>query len=989
MKASQPDRGISNKISLAIIIVVLAFRNANRNKTRSGILAIGLIISIGIISGIMAYVDVSSAQLIDRSMDDLAVDVSLNFANRSANFENVTDVLTTLDSMPETEIFESFDPIIGGIPFESAFRAGFAISDSWDYTLSPFGIGANPDFEPTFAFGLTKEYLNRRNSPFTATDTISSQIKDSEIWMSKTLADKNSWEIGDTLNVSYGNGVILSNYAIPMGNSMNVTVSGFVDVDLGLLLENLEAYIPEIADLLPEDILTLIQFQSISADMIFMDWGTMLNFTEPSPMNRIIHGTHLSLDQNKLGSDVDSVRVQLLSIEAKLAHQFPDLVINNFAYNVLENIADKLVNFRLFIIYFSLPGALLGFVFASYVNSLTLNQRYKELVILRLRNTRKPTIASLIGVEVFLVSLSGTGIGLLLGAISGSILSLVDEGDNPIEIFSQNYRDIFRNLTPDSIISSLFIGLVFTSVLSFLFVNQISKLELSQGLRSQSKSYDPGWKKFNIDIGIMIVIGLIFLFSILDFNPIPSFAQTLYDLVVPLFTWIGLCLISLRLIARLLSRSMDFFLTVIPRIIGTTGHAVSKSMVRNRDRIMAPIMIIILTMSFGIVLANVTSTFNYQADLEAQYAVGSDIRIQLPALDQLDYKTDDLHNAIEQIPGLIATDVFITIFPWGNSLALVLAIDPAEFLEVGYFQDDFFYYNTPEQTLSTLSEMEGGLGWIISFDLGFPYADGYDDISKGPPIFKQNQTIEFEEGNEDYEITVLDVAVRLPGLSDLVGRPSDELPYLIMDRRFFIEPLPRQKEPLVPELGNSTHFFIDVDEDVVSISEAKRAIEKVYATLDSEYSIDIRTIDDYNEEFFELGDLLLGLTRLEYVMTLVVLTMTQILFVLAIHEDRKREFAILQGMGWSSKQISRFTSSQLFIIAFLGLITSGIASIFITTAYIPLLSSLFLFPIVNSKFNFTSMLVLVGMLTISSVISIFINKILLERSNIAGTLRET
>jgi ABC-type antimicrobial peptide transport system permease subunit len=973
---------------LAYIALKLAFRNASRNKIRSSILSIGLIISIGILSGIFAYVDTSSSQLISRSTDNLAVDISLNFANRSATFENVSDILYSLTNMPETEIFESLDPIVGGFPFEVAERSGFVISDSSNYTLSPFGIGANPEYFPAFAFGLTIDYLNRRNSPFTATKELSSEIADNEVWISTTLAERNNWKLGDSLNVSYGKGVMNKDYSIPMGNSANITISGFVEVDLGLMLENLDAYVPEIAGFLDEEFLSLIQFNSISADMLFMNWETMLNFTSKYPSSRIVHGVHLSLDNNKLGSDVDKVKVQLISIESKLATLFPELVVTNFAYNALEDISDRLISYRLFIMYFSLPGVLLGFIFASYVNNLTLLQRKKELAILRLRNTPQPTIQALIGMEVLMISLSGTGVGLLVGALSGSLLSLYDSKEQISSIFTLNFSSTFGYLTRDSIFSSLFIGLLFTGILTFMFIRQISKSELQQSFDFKTQ-VEPMWKKYNFDIAMVLLVGLTIIINETKFNPIPSFAQALYDLIIPPLTWMGLTLLALRLISKFFIVIDPYLIRVVPMIVGNTGIAIAKSLIRNRLRLTSPIMIIILTMSFAITLANVSSTFQYQADLEARYAVGADIRLQMPGFEQLDFKTDDFHKAIEEIPGISATDAFITIFPFGYRIALVLAIDPAEFLEIGYFQDDFFYYNTPKETLTTLANMEGGLGWIMSFELGFPYADGYDDISKGPPIFKQNETLPIEENEEDYNITILDVAVRLPGLSDMVGMPSDDIPYLMMDRRFFIEPLPNQEEALAPELANSTHLYVDVDEDIISIEDAKLAIEEVYEAIDSSYQLGIRTINDYNEEFFELGDLLLGLTQLEFAMALIVMTLTQILYVLSIQTEKQREFAILHGIGWQSKQIRRFTSAQVFSIGILGGVISILVSFIVTLTYIPLLSSLFLFSIVKTVFNLQSLLLVSSMLVISGLASIVWNKVLLERSNITGLLRET
>lgn len=992
------DLGKENRFVLAFNIIKLSLRNTRRNPRRSLILATGLILSIAILSGTFSYVDTSSAALISRSMDNLPVDFSMNFLNRSATAENVSEVLTSLESLPEIDLFESVDPIIGGFPFTLSFRYGFAISSDSNYELNTYHPDAEGSYDSAFAFGLTEKYLNRRNSPFSATiDTDINSISMNEILVSKTLAVRNDWKIGDTVNISYAYGEATPNLRIIMGNSMNLTISGFVDVDLGMMVGNLKAYVPEVD--LDDDLVSLISFQSFSADMFFINWENMIEFTSShGNMMRFIHGIHMSLDPEKLGSEVEVVEAQLLNVEIKIASQFPDLIVNNFAYEELQKIEERLIGYRLFILYFSLPGILLGFVFTLYVNELTLEQRKKEIGILRLRNTHTSVIQYIVGLEVFIISLIGTIIGFVIGTGTGYILSKMEVLQNYSlnsinSIFKGlgesdlSYNEMVENLSSDSIASSIFIGLLLSSLLTFLFIRKISKLRLYQEIQRSDIRTDPLWKRYYIDIAIISLVLLVQILSGVGFNPIPSFAQALYDLIVPLFSWIGYTLVGLRMIIWMLSKLNKIILRVFRKFIGSPGIAVARSLIRNRYKLSSPILVLLLSMSLIFTVANISTTFNNQAELESAYAVGADIRIQFPALDQLEFKTSDFAEKINNIPGLHSTEIFITLFDFGNRLSLAIVMDPIEFLEVAYFRDDFFYYDSPQESLTALGESEGGLGMILSFNLGFPFADSPTDISKGPPSFDQNDTIPFTRFREEYEIPIFDIAVRFPGLSDLVGRPSEDLPYVLMNHKFFTEPLPGQDEAISEAVLNATHMFIDVDESILSVNEAKEKVLEVYDGFDASYVLGIRTIDDYSEEFFELGDLLLGLTQLEFIAITLLLLLTEYLYVLSELDKKEKEYAILMGMGWRSKTIQHFITSQIVFISTFSIIISLIFAPFVTAAYIPLLSTLFLFEIEATILSTTAMIIGSVIVILSSLISIVHGFSKTSKTNIAEALR--
>lgn len=575
----------------------------------------------------------------------------------------------------------------------------------------------------------------------------------------------------------------------------------------------------------------------------------------------------------------------------------------------------------------------------------------------------------------------------------GYILSKM-EGIRTLSSFTiKNFQNVdlsifemLENLSRDSILGTLFIGVLLSTILTILFVRRIARLELYQEIRRSSIREIPFWQKYYVDVTIVVIVTIIQLLAIQGFNLIPSFVDDLYNMLVPLLSWVGFTLLAIRISIYIINKQQYRIKNYLSKKYGTSGIAIGKSLVRNYRKLIAPIFVLLLALSLTLTVANVTDTFNNQAQLEANYAVGADIRIQFPDAQQLEFRTSDFKKIINNIPGISATEIFITLFDFGRP-ALAVVIDPIEFSNIAYFRDDFFYYDTPEESLTKLGESEDGLGMILSFNLGFPFADGYDDISRGPPTFDQNDTIPFSRSNVNYKIPIFDIAIRLPGLSDLVGRPSEDLPFLIMNNQFFTEPLENQSKALAPELQNATHMFIDVDENVISIEEAEQKIMEEYEKLDVAYGIAVRTVEDYEEEFFELGDLLLGLTQLEFLTMAILLILTQFLYVLSEHDFREKEYAILMGMGWKPEQIRAFLATQISFIAILGVVMALIISPFITYSYIPSLSNLFQFSIDDVIFSGIAMAMVIVLVFMSTRYAIKKGGQYARKTDIAEVLR--
>ena len=131
-------------------------------------------------------------------------------------------------------------------------------------------------------------------------------------------------------------------------------------------------------------------------------------------------------------------------------------------------------------------------------------------------------------------------------------------------------------------------------------------------------------------------------------NP-PPVQLSFYIFLAPLFAWVGIVLLTLRLVEGGLIAFAVPIAAGFRRIFGEIGEVAGKSVARRAPRISAATAVIAITLSFGVSLALFQRTYTTEKRLDAQYIVGSDIRFT-PALNKP--QTADFGAKLMNIPGV-------------------------------------------------------------------------------------------------------------------------------------------------------------------------------------------------------------------------------------------------------------------------------------------------------------------------------------------------
>ena len=156
-----------------------------------------------------------------------------------------------------------------------------------------------------------------------------------------------------------------------------------------------------------------------------------------------------------------------------------------------------------------------------------------------------------------------------------------------------------------------------------------------------------------------------------------AISLSFYIFLAPFFAWVGLTLLTLRLVEGGLKKMNGHLADFFSRIFGEIGEVAGKSVARRAAQVGAATTIIALTLSFGVSLSLFQKTYTHEKQLDSQYIVGSDIRFT-PALNTP--QTADFAAQL-QIPGVqnvtaVARDTQALV---GSEKNTVYGIDVASF----------------------------------------------------------------------------------------------------------------------------------------------------------------------------------------------------------------------------------------------------------------------------------------------------------------------
>ncbi len=336
----------------------------------------------------------------------------------------------------------------------------------------------------------------------------------------------------------------------------------------------------------------------------------------------------------------DSVRTQLhvrishdLPSDPTAAYTYVQQLANNLEARLVgvgivgDNLAARLggvrqdsLYARVLFLFLGLPGAVLAAVLTLAVAATGAARRRREQALLRLRGASTSRILGLASIEAVLLASLGLALGLALAWLAGLLV-----GTN---------AGLFEATTWLWTLLAAFIGLLLAGAAILLpawrTARQATVVQARQAVGSERP---PLYQRLGLDFVLLGVAGLIYWQAASSGYHLvlatEGVAQTAVDytaFLAPFCLWLGGGLLTMRFARLLLLRSK-----LLTRLLRPVAHnlsgVVAAASSRQRGLLVRGLVLVALATSFAVSTAVFNTTYNVQAQVDAELTNGADVAV--------------------------------------------------------------------------------------------------------------------------------------------------------------------------------------------------------------------------------------------------------------------------------------------------------------------------------------------------------------------------
>ena len=788
--------------------------------------------------------------------------------------------------------------------------------------------------------------------------------------VSEAMAIAQNLKVGDRLQLNF----------TPISKTVELPVTGIVNMDGA---ETLFSTANEAEN-------------ALLADVVFADVGwfqrnlqaPLATFaataTTPAPGAIILDPqVHVKIDRSLLPTDPALAAFHTESLRREVERQFPgQLKATDNLSNAFKTAKADVLSAKILLIFLGLPGVALAAYLAKFAAELFAEAQRRELGLLRTRGVTPGQITSIIAASSLLLAIGGSALGVIFGLLT----LLVSAGTQAVVLLNPFAPGFDWASFATSAAIAFLAGLLLTFLAAFTPSFAAMRREITQERRTARRvEAPPLWKRIYLDVILLVAAAIVL--AVTQYNGgfklkgVEGAAVQLsfYIFLAPFFTWIGVILLTLRLVESGLQAAAAQVATGYRRLFGEIGEVAGKSVARRAPRISAATAVIALTLSFGVSLALFQQTYSSEKRLDAQYIIGADVRFT-PALNTP--QTPDFATQL-QIPGVqgvtaVARDIQALV---GWEKNTVYGIDVASFRQTAYLPDSFFVDGAAQQTIDAMTNRTTN------------YAPGnaqqvLDALANTP-----NGVIISVEQAEKYNILVGD-----PVLLRLYNRVTKEyhdvqaktvglfiyFPTSAQDSDFILN-----RAFMTGSSGNPAvdYFLLRTDGSVSKIQQVTDNLTSQYKNVMPVRVQNTETV--IKTESSSLTSLNLGgLGAMERLYTLLVTSLGLGIFLLAMINEHRREFGAMRALGANLGHLRRFLFTEATTIGGLSLIIGAVVGVGLAYLLVMLLGVIFTIPAQHIAWPGMQLLLLAALVITGMTLSTLFSARQLATLKVVEALRE-
>ena len=667
------------------------WRSLNRNKTRSLLVMIGIIISIMLVSGVNITANRMAFHLIRNKMDNVKVDFAVKStnANITANLDKLELLTKNLD-----EYVTSY--ATGYVPFSELMIQLTDTTINWGQMFNRSSSYRACRMNNTHFIGLSDNIFENEEIARRYQDVINFStpldLSLPGLYMDSKYALKHNYSIGQqiALHLAY------SDYDYdPLSDTseiLNISVSiydipvlGFFDLldytkiaslhpfrgsptsrNSVFLIGNLTYFQEKIHNTFLNQLEIL--YQDTNQDNAWYYQRFLQTSGEYSIAYGVIidHAALINLDPNAQQSRLNFIETRIYHIGGNDFNSVaPYLLIE------LQEIREEILIYEILFLVISIPAVILGWYLCKINWIFNYQRRQREITLLKIKGGQSKELKILLYLEAGIIGALGGIIGIFGGILSSSImLNLIFPQVVDVDASMNILEDVM--IGHNMILSTGIVGLIGGVVLSLLAVknplNEFLKKQPSEGLAKYNETTQNSIP-YQMRDKLFLIIGILPLIILpvsrlgldqggFEFN---STVAPFLELFTAFFPFASFLLIYA--LVKLFCRNIGVFQKLVQKISSIFSKSVakytSKSILNNQTRSFRLVFIVAISLSFLVMTSILEhSELAYQEEL-ALIETGGGLRIRYSEPTMKEHGINSTLDAISMAKSELGYESFI------------------------------------------------------------------------------------------------------------------------------------------------------------------------------------------------------------------------------------------------------------------------------------------------------------------------------------------
>ncbi|MHA1125321.1 MAG: FtsX-like permease family protein [Candidatus Heimdallarchaeota archaeon] len=397
--------------------------------------------------------------------------------------------------------------------------------------------------------------------------------------------------------------------------------------------------------------------------------------------------------------DLDYSEFSIFSAKKDIndANTLRDEIFTKFHYDynkvvtyVYSTISDNLEFFyeeytfiQITVLTLTLPPVAIAFFMINFSYNLVRKKSIHQINLLKSRGAKNGQIAFGLFIEMMISSVISIAIG---SGISVPLLYLIGKTSGFMKFTNElQIAEYGLNLTWKTISIFVIVGLILTIIINLPRIINLSRMKVTNVAGEEERKKPPLWRRWRLDIIISILAVIDFILYLIAINGLVGESRSTFIMIFGSTTSVFLVVATSLLISRLFTPIIEKLGNRLWKIKGGTFALSFKNLSHRNKETSRAVILIVITLSFGLLSAVVPSTIDYNVRQRRLYTIGADVSAQSTAPFGPHITIIEHFQYVEATTEcIINNDQFFADAGWGPAATSVVGLDPETFLDAAF-----------------------------------------------------------------------------------------------------------------------------------------------------------------------------------------------------------------------------------------------------------------------------------------------------------------